>query len=124
MGKAFRKEPVEPTEGVAGLARLFPGVVPLRIPVHVSKGDAAGEDGREKTVIEFGTAEEILFVSRLPLDFDDTVRVRNLDGSLDVTAQIVAMRLHRSKMAFAARFLGEVANWIVKAQPDARAEND
>jgi hypothetical protein len=68
----------------------------------------------EQTVIEFGTPEEILFVSALPLDFDDTVHVRNADGSLDTAAKIVAMRLHHGKMIVAARFVQAVANWIIK----------
>jgi hypothetical protein len=101
------------TECVAELARFFPGTVRMRIPAELSKGDAAGES--EHTVIEFGSAEEILFVSALALDFDDIVRLQNSDGSLDITAKIVAMRFHHGKMAVAARFMEDVANWIIKA---------
>jgi hypothetical protein len=39
----------------------------------------------------------------------------NPDGSLVITAKIVAMRFHRGKMAIAAKFLEEVNNWIIKA---------
>lgn len=87
----------------------------MRIPVQVSKVNSVQAVSTEQTVIEFGTPQEILFVSGLPLDFDDTVRVRNPDGSLDIAAKIVAMRLHRGKMAIAARFLEAVSNWIIKA---------
>ena len=117
MGRAAFNES-ERTDGpecVAELARFFPGAVPVRIPVRVSKGDSAKAALLEQTVIEFGTAEEVFFVSGLPLDFDDTVRVRNPDGSLDVEAKIVAMRFHHGKMAIAARFLEDVSNWIIKA---------
>ena len=117
MGKAFfnGQEAGDATEGIAALAKFFPGAVPVRIPVRVCKANAVAVEQIEQTVIEFGTREEILFVSSLPLDFDDTVRVRNADGSLDTVARIVAMRLHNSRMVIAARFLEDVANWIIKA---------
>jgi hypothetical protein len=117
MGRAVSKGPelANRTDCVTELARFFPGGVPVRIPVLVSKGNSARAGSTEETVIEFGTPAEILFVSGLALDFDDTVRVRNADGSLDTAAKIVAMRLHHGKMAIAARFTEDVTNWIIKA---------
>jgi hypothetical protein len=117
MGRALSQGPdlAEGVECVAELARLFPEAVPVRIPVRVSRGNAVKAVSEEHTVIEFGTPEEILFVSGLPLDFDDTVRVRNANGSLNTAAKIVAMRLHNGKMAVAARFMEDVANWIITA---------
>ena len=117
MGKAAFKgaELAAATECIAELARLFPGAVPVRILVKVSKGDSANGSCSEQTLIEFATREEILFVSGLPLEFDDTVQVRSTDGTLDINAIIVAMRFHDDKMAFAAKFLEDVANWVIKA---------
>jgi hypothetical protein len=102
-------------ECVGELARFFPGAVPIRISVRVTKEGPNTVTAPEHTLIEFGTASEVLFVSTLPLDFDDTVRLRNSDGSLDVEAEIIAMRLHHGQMAVAARFLQDVKNWIIKA---------
>jgi hypothetical protein len=102
------------TDCVAELARFFPGIVAVRIPVLILKGDSA-RAAAEQTMIEFGTAEECLFVCGLPLEFEDLVRVRAADGKLDSTAKIVAMRLQDDKMAFAARFTEDVTNWIVRA---------
>jgi hypothetical protein len=106
---------------VGRLARFFPEAVPVRIPVHVSKTGADKSSDRsatpsaaEHTVIEFGTPGEVLFASGLPLDFEDTVRVKNADGSLDVEAEVVAMHLVRGQAAVAARFLNDVSNWIIK----------
>ena len=116
MGRFFnRQESGDATEAVAELAKFFPGAVPVRIPVCVSQTNAASTGPAEQTVIEFGTAEEILFVSSLPLDFDDTVRICNADGSLNIVAKIIAMRLHHGRMVIAAKFLEGVANWIIKA---------
>ncbi|HEX4602865.1 MAG TPA: hypothetical protein VH724_02640 [Candidatus Angelobacter sp.] len=97
------------------LAKFFSGAVPVKIPVQVTKGESFTGTPAEHTAIEFGTPQEVLFASGLPLDFDDTVRVRNADGSLDIAAKIVAMRFHHGKMAIAARFLEDVTNWIIKA---------
>jgi hypothetical protein len=117
MGKEVLEgqEPIEPAECVEELARFFPGVMQVRIPVMVCKGRSVKAAPAEQTIIEFGTADEVLFVSGLPLDFEDVVRVRNADGSLDITAKIVAMHLHHDKMAIAAQFLEDVPNWIIKA---------
>jgi hypothetical protein len=109
------QEPIDPAECVEELARFFPGVMQVRIPVRVCKGRSGKAAAAEQTIIEFGTAEEVLFVSGLSLDFEDIVRLRNADGSLDITAKIVAMHLYHDKMAIAAKFLEDVPNWIIKA---------
>jgi hypothetical protein len=106
--------------GCAGrLAEFFPSAVPVRIPVQVMKIDVARVEGvapspSEHTVIEFGTPGEVIFASGLPLDFEDTVRVKNFDGSFDVSAEIIAMQLDQGNTAVAARFLEDVTNWIIK----------
>jgi len=100
---------------VEKLAQLFPGVSPVRIPVRVSTAVMNGPRRlEEQTVIEFGTAQEVLFSSTLPLEFEDQVRVENSDGSLDTRATVVAVRYHNGGKAVAVRFLGEVGNWIIK----------
>ena len=73
-------------------------------------------DVSEETVIEFGTSREVLFASNLPLEFDDTVRLKNVDGSLDTEAKVVAVQLGEGKSAVAVRFCREVANWIIKSE--------
>ena len=97
---------------VAKLAEFFPNAVPARIPVQVMR---VGEDSDESVVIEFGTADTVIFTSGLPLDFEDRVRLKNSDQSLNTEAEIVAMQFCSGKTAVAARFLGNVANWIIKA---------
>ena len=100
---------------VEKLAQLFPNVLPVRIPVRVSTGVMKGRRRlEEQTVIEFGTAHEVLFSSTLPLEFEDQVRLENSDGSLDTGAIVVAVRYHGGRKAVAVRFAGEVGNWIIK----------
>ena len=99
---------------VERLSQLFPSASPMRIPVRVVTLATARRPLQEQTVIEFGTAQEVLFSSTLPLEFEDGVRVLNSDGSLDARAIVVAVRYHDGRKAVAARFVGEVGNWIIK----------
>lgn len=97
------------------LALLFPNASPLRLPVRVTALGAQHSGLQEQTTIEFGTAKEVLFASTLPLEFEDRVRVANADGSLDAHATVIAVRYHGGQKAIAARFAGEVGNWIIKS---------
>jgi len=105
---------------VAGLARFFPESTPVRIPVQLARtlqlGEAsASANFTESIVIEFGTPREVLFACNTPLEFADTLRLRNSDGSLDIEASVVAVQYHPGTTVVAARFRGEVPNWIVKS---------
>ena len=116
MGKAAvqRQESPKGTECVVELARFFPGAQALQVRVRISKTGKGAET--EETVIESGTATEILFASELALDFDEIVQVQSEDGLLNASARVVAMRFYRGKMAIAAQFQEEkVAGWAVKA---------
>jgi hypothetical protein len=121
---------------VGRLARFFPEATPVRIPIRLSRtqsnGNASGKTGngnvdlaaRERdsenvffqdTVIEFGTAHEVLFVLDRPLEFADRVLVESTDGSLHAEAFVVAVQYHLERTAVAVRFLKHVPNWIVKS---------
>jgi len=105
---------------VAQLARFFPDAAPVRIPVQLARTLEAGEASKsvpfsESTVIEFGTSREVLFACNTPLEFADVLRLRNSDGSLDIEASVVAVQYHPGRTLVAARFLGDVPNWIVKS---------
>jgi hypothetical protein len=106
---------------VAELARFFPEATPVRIPVEFTRCTRTNEDKpgaqelAESTVIEFGTAREVLFACTTPLEFADILRLRNSDGSLDTEASVVAVQYHPGATVVAARFLNSVPNWIVKS---------
>ena len=102
---------------VASLARFFPDATPVRMPVQLARILEASEspDFSESTVLEFGTPREVLFACNTPLEFADELRLRNSDGSLDVKVSVVAVQYQPGKTLVAARFLGDVPNWIVKS---------
>jgi hypothetical protein len=99
---------------VARLAGFFPQASPVRIPVEVVAGAVGSLGLSEKTVVEFGTPDEVLFASSLPLEFGDRLRIRNNDQSLDAEVNVVAVQYHGGRTAIAARFSQPVKNWIVK----------
>ena len=126
---------------VSRLARFFPDATPVRIPIKLSRtqnrdngngngngnsngsgnGDVTGHEQASEnvffqdTVIEFGTAQEVLFVLDRPLQFADRVLVESNDGSLHAEAFVVAVQYHLERTAVAVRFLKHVPNWIVKS---------
>lgn len=111
----------KPGSSVADLARFFPEATPVRIPVELTRRNSTNASSPsvqaivESTVIEFGTAREVLFACNLSLEFADIVRLRNSDGSLDTEASVVAVQYHPGKTIVAARFLAALPNWIVKS---------
>jgi hypothetical protein len=104
---------------VAGLARFFPEASPVRMPVQLARilqgSEPAAAHFAESVVIEFGTPREVLFECNTPLEFGDDLRLRNSDSSFDVAVSVVAVQYHPGKTVVAARFRGEVPNWIVKS---------
>lgn len=99
---------------VARLAQFFPAATPMRIPVSVTAGGQAQGVATEETVIEFGTDREVLFSSALPLEFDETVILRNTNGTLDAKGYVVAVQLGAQRSAVAVRFKEKVHNWIIQ----------
>jgi hypothetical protein len=102
---------------VANLARFFPEATPVRIPVQLARTLDGSEapSFTESTIIEFGTPREVLFACNTPLEFADNLRLRNADGSFDIEVSVVAVQYHPGKTIVAARFTGDVPNWIVKS---------
>ncbi len=101
---------LEVGSAVAQLAQFFPGAIAMRLPVTVSAHDAP-----ESTVIEFGTAHEVMFASVLSVEFGDHVRLVNSDGSLDAEAIVIGVHYQDGHKAVAARFTRVLPNWIIKA---------
>ncbi|MBS1853216.1 MAG: hypothetical protein JST79_20130 [Acidobacteria bacterium] len=98
----------------AKLAKFFPEATPTRIAVSLMRFPQEAGAASESTVIEYGTPREVLFASALPLEFGDTLRLRNSDGTLDAEVRVVAVQYNTGRTAVAARFTHEVSNWIVK----------
>ncbi len=86
----------------------------MRVPVRVTRMDLHGATLEENTMIEFGTAAEILFSAVTPLEFGDSIHVENPEGLLDAEARVVAVQYHEGRTAVAARFKDTVRNWVIR----------
>ncbi len=87
-------------ESAAGrLARIFPGATPMRIPVRLERKNGMAEN----TAIEFGTGQEFIFHTEKHLRFDEVVRLRNHNGSIDLLVRIVASYWIDARQIVAAR---------------------
>jgi hypothetical protein len=97
------------------LARFFPQSRPLHVPVHVTSLRGGASQLRETTVIEFGGVEHAIFLSALPLEFDDRVRLEAVQEGRATEATVVAVQYHDGRKAVAVRFLQGRCDWV--AQP-------
>ncbi len=94
------------------LAQFFPDGTRVKMPVEVSRLGSGSDPVR--TVLEYGTAREVIFRCTVPMDFGDRLRLTNGDGSLDAEAEVTAVQIGVSETLVAARFTAEVHNWIIK----------
>lgn len=97
------------------LARFFPGSAAVRVPVQVTALRGGGAKLREATVLEFGCAQHAIFVSTLPLEFEDHVRVqRDSRAAAGVDATVVAVQYHEGRKAVAVKFTQGLCDWVMQ----------
>jgi len=106
----------EPEVDCAGqLARFFPGSAAVRVPVQIITLRGGGAKLREATVLEFGGAQHAIFVSTLPLEFEDHVRVqRGSRAGVAVDATVVAVQYHEGRKAVAVKFTQGLVDWVMQ----------
>jgi hypothetical protein len=96
------------------LARFFPQSRPVHVPVQVIYLRGSGSQLREATVIEFGGVEHAIFLSTLPLEFDDHVRLEAVEQGRPAEATVVAVQYHEGRKAVAVRFLQGRCDWVTQ----------
>lgn len=96
------------------LARFFPGATRVRVPVQVTALRGGSTRLREATVVEFGGSEHAIFLSTLPLEFHDHVRIERGSHGGTADAAVVAVRYHEGCKAVAVRFLQGPCAWVTQ----------
>ena len=96
------------------LARFFPKLPSVRIPVQVIPRRYGQARMKEATVVEFGTTEYAIFLSQLALEFDDRVRLVRDGGGQAVEAAVIALQYHDGRKAVAVRFLDGPCVWVMR----------
>jgi hypothetical protein len=95
------------------LARFFPQARRVRIPVQVTVCRGGSTSLRESVVVEFGSPEHAIFLSTLPLEFDDRVRIEAAGEGRPAEATVVGMQYHEGRKAVAVRFSQGPCDWVV-----------
>ena len=94
------------------LARFFPTLPAVRIPVRVQSLRPGQSKLQESTVVEFGAAEYAIFLSTLPMEFDERIRVVRDGNGRGVEAAVIALQYHEGRKAVAVRFLQGPCDWM------------
>jgi hypothetical protein len=95
------------------LARFFPKLPLIRVPVEVVPLLPGQKRLRESTVVEYGTQEYAIFLSNLALEFDDRVRLTREGMGTPAEAAVIALQYHEGSKAVAVRFLEGPCDWMV-----------
>ena len=96
------------------LARFFPKLPAVRIPVRVAAVRPGQARVQETTLIEYGTAEFAIFLSKLALEFDDRVRLVRDGGGRPAEAAVIALQYQEGRKAVAVRFLVSPCEWMIQ----------
>jgi hypothetical protein len=63
--------------------------------------------------VEYGGPELAIFLSTLPLEFDDHVRIEAGGEGRTTEASVVGVQYHEGRKAVAVRFLQGPCDWVV-----------
>jgi hypothetical protein len=85
-----------------------------RVPVKITALRAGSTRLREATVVEFGGSEHAIFLSSLPLEFDDRVRIERDRNGGTADAKVIAVQYHEGRKAVAVRFLQGPCAWVTQ----------
>jgi hypothetical protein len=96
------------------LARFFPQAGPVRIPVQVTSLRGGKTGLREATLVEYSGAEHAIFLSKLPLEFGDRVKLEGSKEGRPAEATVVAVQYHEGCKAVAVRFTQGPCDWVVR----------
>jgi hypothetical protein len=96
------------------LARFFPSASAVRIPVQVTALRSSDSRLREATVVEYCGPEHAIFLSKLPLEFDDRVELDRDRHGPAAEAAVVAVQYQDGRKAVAVRFLQGACDWVTQ----------
>jgi hypothetical protein len=96
------------------LAKFFPSLPSTRFMVRVQSLRVGRERLQESTVVEYGTGEFAIFLSTLPLEFDERVRISRNGKGQAVEAAVIALQYHEGLKAVAVRFLDSRCDWMMQ----------
>jgi hypothetical protein len=94
------------------LAKFFPALPALRLMVRVQSMRPGYAKLQESTVVEFGTREYAIFMTTLPLEFDERVQLVRDGKGRPAEAAVIALQYQEGRKAVAVRFLDGSCDWM------------
>jgi hypothetical protein len=96
------------------LARFFPQATAVRIPVQVTALRGGRTKLREAATLEFAAPDFAIFLSTLPLEFDDRVRLERDRKGRAAEATVIAVQYHEGRKAVAVKFAQGPCDWVTQ----------
>lgn len=96
------------------LAKFFPALPAVRIMVRVQSLRAGREKLMESTVLEFGSGQYAIFMTTLPLEFDECVQLVRSNKERPRKASVIALQYHEGLKAVAVRFTEGTCDWMMQ----------
>lgn len=97
------------------LARFFPHLGPMRIPAQFVAVRAGGKNLQEAVELLFGGTEHAIFLSTLPIEFNDPVRLLPIEGGAVAEGSVIAVQYDEGYKAVAVRFTNGPCHWVAQA---------
>jgi hypothetical protein len=96
------------------LAKFFPGLPATRFMVRVQSTRPGREKLQESTVVEYGAGQFAIFMTTLPLEFDERVQLARNGKRQPVEAAVIALQYHEGTKAVAVRFVEGTWDWMMQ----------
>jgi hypothetical protein len=94
------------------LARFFPDANTVRVRAVLRLLRSGADQVRESVVVEFASAKRAIFSCKIPLEFDDRVRISGAEGTAECDATVVAVQYHDGEKAVAVQFADKQIFWV------------
>lgn len=95
------------------LAKFFPELPATRSMVRVQSLRPGRETLQESTVVEYGSGQVAIFVTTLPLEFDERVQLARNGNGKSVEAAVIALQYHEEMKAVAVRIVEGTWDWMM-----------
>jgi hypothetical protein len=96
------------------LAKFFPALPATRTMVRVQSLRPGRDKLKESTVLEYGSAQYAIFMTTLPLEFDETIQLVSSNKERPLKASVIALQYHDGLKAVAVRFTDGNCDWMMQ----------
>ncbi len=96
------------------LAKFFPALPATRIMVRVQSLRPGRDKLKESTVLEFGSGQYAIFMTTLPLEFDESIQLVGSNKGRPLKASVIALQYHEGLKAVAVRFTDGYCDWMMQ----------